>query len=213
MANASSKIENNNVPEIKEKQMPQKFNYMKNKVVVLTLDEYIPEKIRKTIRSIIELLGIKEYFFNKSILLKPNLLAPSKNAFTPPEIALELIKILKTDMLAKEVLVGDSTMTKKLTSITFKRSKFNEICEAEKVNTINFFESERVKVKLNNPAYDIEESIYLPREIKDVDIIINLPKLKTHNGYIYTGAIKNLFGLLGNKMNMHMTHKNKSNFQ
>ncbi len=213
MANVSSKIEKNNVPEIKEKHLPQKFNYMKNKVVVLPLDEYSPEKIQKTLRSIINMLGIKEYIANKSVLLKPNLLAPSKNAFTPPEIVLELIKLIKTDMLAKEVLVGDSTMTKKLTSITFKRSKFNDICEAEKVKTLNFFESERIKVNLNNPVYDVEEIIYLPREIKDIDIIINLPKLKTHNGYVYTGAIKNLFGLLGNKMNMHMTHKNKIEFQ
>ena len=213
MANVSSKIEKNNVHEIKEKDLPQKFNYMKNKVVVLTLDEYSPEKIQKTLRSIIDMLGIKDFFANKSVLLKPNLLAPSKNAFTPPEIVLELIKLMKTDMHAKEVLVGDSTMTKKLTSVTFKRSKFNDICEAEKVKTLNFFESERVKVNLNNPEYAIEKTIYLPREIKDVDILINVPKLKTHNGYIYTGAIKNLFGLLGNKMNMHRTHKNKIDFQ
>lgn len=213
MANISSKIEKNTLDEIKEKPLPQKFNYMKNKVVVLTLDEYLPEEINKVLRSIIEMLGIKDYFSNKSILLKPNLLAPSKNAFTPPEIALELIKILKADMNAKDVVVADSTMTKKLTNITFKRSKFKDICEAEEVEIINFFESERIKVKLNNPDYDIEENIYLPREIKDVDILINLPKLKTHSGYVYTGAIKNLFGLLGNKMNMHMIHKNKANFQ
>ena len=213
MANISSKIEQNKLQRIKEKNLPQKFNYMKNKVVILKLDDYIPEEINKALRSIIEMLGIKEYFANKSIMLKPNLLAPSKNAFTPPEIALELIKILKADMKAKEVVVADSTMTKKLTSLTFKRSKFNDICEAEEVATINFFKSERIKVKLNNPEYAIEENIYLPREIKDVDILINLPKLKTHNGYVYTGAIKNLFGLLGNKMNMHMTHKNKVDFQ
>ena len=213
MVNIGLKIEKTNVSEIKEKPLPQKFKYMKNKVVILTLDEYLPEKIQNSLRSIIEMLGIKDYLANKSILLKPNLLAPSKNAFTPPELVLELIKIIKTDMNAKEVLVGDSTMTKKLTSITFKRSKFNDICEAEKVKTINFFESERVKVNLNNPSYDIEETIYLPKEIKDVDIIINVPKLKTHNGYVYTGAIKNLFGLLGNKMKMHMVHKNKIEFQ
>ena len=116
-------------------------------------------------------------------------------------------------MNAKDIVVADSTMTKKLTNITFKISKFKDICEAEDVGIINFFESERIKVKLNNPDYDIEENIYLPREIKDVDILINLPKLKTHSGYVYTGAIKNLFGLLGNKMNMHMIHKNKANFQ
>ncbi|MFX1337908.1 MAG: DUF362 domain-containing protein [Promethearchaeota archaeon] len=213
MVNISSKIEQNKLQKNTEKNLPQKFNFMKNKVVVLKLDDYVPKKINEALRSIIEMLGIKEYFVNTSIMLKPNLLAPSKNAFTPPEIALELIKILKLDMKAKEVVVADSTMTKKLTSLTIKRSKFKEICEAEGVKIINFFESERIKVELNNPDYAIEEKIYLPREVKEVDLLINLPKLKTHNGYVYTGAIKNLFGLLGNKMNMHMTHKNKIDFQ
>ena len=97
--------------------------------------------------------------------------------------------------------------------MTFKRSNIGELCEAEGVNLINFFESERVKVKLDNPTYEIEESIYLPKEICDSDLILNLPKLKTHKGYVYTGAIKNFFGLLGNKMLMHMTHKNKIDFQ
>jgi len=44
----------------------------------------------------------------------------------------------------------------------------------------------------------------------DADIIINLPKLKTHTGFVYTGAIKNLFGLplygnyqyIGKKVNL-----------
>jgi len=97
--------------------------------------------------------------------------------------------------------------------MTFKRSKIKETCEAEGVRLINFFESERVKVKLHYPTYEIEENIYLPKEIIDTDIILNLPKLKTHSGYAYTGAIKNFFGLLSNKMHMHMLHKNKIEFQ
>ena len=125
----------------------------------------------------------------------------------------ELIKILKSETSANEITLGDSTMTKKLTSITFNRTKINHICKQLGTGVINFFESERIKVKLKNPNYDIEENIYLPKEISDSDIIINLPKLKTHNGYVLTGAIKNLFGLLGNKMKMHMVHKNKIEFQ
>ena len=48
---------------------------------------------------------------------------------------------------------------------------------------------------------------------------LDLPKVgrfdyvKTHKGFVYTGAIKNFFGLLGNKMHMHMTHAEKSDFQ
>jgi uncharacterized protein (DUF362 family)/NAD-dependent dihydropyrimidine dehydrogenase PreA subunit len=213
MVSINSKNENLQVNEINNKNIPQKFYYKREKVAIVKLDDYQSKNVHNALKKIINLLEINTYFKEKSILLKPNALAPSKNAFTPPEMIKELIKIIKDDANAKEIFVGDSTMTKTLTSITFKRSKIKKICEEEGVKLINFFESERIKVKLNHPDYDIEENIYLPKEIHDVDLVINIPKLKTHNGYVYTGAIKNLFGLLGNKMNMHMTHKNKIEFQ
>ena len=197
----------------KKEVLPQKFNYKKNRVAIVKLDDYNPKNIKNALIKVIELLGIADYFNNKSILLKPNFLAPTKNAFTPIELIGELIQILKNKTDAEKISVGDSTFTKKFTSITFKNSKIRETCEAEGVNLINFFESERMKIKLHNPTYEIEENIYLPKEIIDKDLILNLPKLKTHSGYVYTGAIKNFFGLLGNKMHMHMTHKNKTDFQ
>lgn len=213
MASINVKSKDIEASEITDKKIPQKFNYMKNSVAIVKLDDYNPENIRIALIKVIELLGIADYFNNKSILLKPNFLAPTKNAFTPIELIREFIQILKNKTDAEKISVGDSTLTKKFTSMTFKRSKIREMCEAESVNLINFFESERVKVKLHNPTYEIEESIYLPKEIIESNLIINLPKLKTHSGYVYTGAIKNLFGLLGNKMNMHRTYINKIDFQ
>ena len=36
--------------------------------------------------------------------------------------------------------------------------------------------------------------MYLARPVFDADLVINLPKLKTHMMAAYTGAVKNLFG-------------------
>ncbi|TFG00144.1 MAG: DUF362 domain-containing protein [Promethearchaeota archaeon] len=213
MSSNSSESEKVQFDEIKGKKLPQKFNYLKDKVAIVKVDDYQPENIKNALKSIFELLEIKDFFNKKSILLKPNALAPSKNAMTPPELITELIKFLKNETNTKEIVVGDSTFTKTITSLTFKRSKIKEKCEELGSKTINFFESERIKIKLDNPPHEIEEYIYLPKEIYDADLIINLPKLKTHEGYVYTGAIKNLFGLLANKMRMHMTHKDKTDFQ
>lgn len=198
---------------LKMEVLPQKFNYKKHRVAIVKLDNYNPESIRNALVKVIELLELENYFNNKSILLKPNFLAPTKNAFTPIELIRELIHILKNKTDTEKISVGDSTFTRKFTSITFKSSKIRKTCEAEGVNLINFFESERVRIKLNNTTYEIEEKVYLPNEIIDTDLILNLPKLKTHSGYVYTGAIKNLFGLLSNKMHMHMIHQNKIEFQ
>lgn len=193
--------------------LPKKFEYLKNRVAIVKLDDYKPENVSIALKSVIDLIGIKDYFNNKSIFLKPNALAPSKDTFTPLEITSELVKILKKEAGVKKILVGDSTMTKGFTSFTFKKTKYIEMCEDLGVNLVNLFENDRIKVKISNPAYDIEECMYLPKDICDSDLVINLPKLKTHKGYVYTGAIKNFFGLLTNKMKMHTTHKNKNDFQ
>ncbi len=212
MVSDSKKIEQPPAPAVKSAELPKKFNYLKNKVALVRLDDYESEHVKNALIKMFELLGLNNYFKNKSILVKPNVLAPFKLTYTPPEVIVELLKLLK-QQTEKQIVVGDSTMTKALTSMTFKRSKIEEMSIVEGAKIANFFESERVKVELIAPKGEAEKILYLPKEVVEADVIVNLPKLKTHNGYIYTGAIKNLFGVLGNKMHMHMAHKNKAMFQ
>jgi uncharacterized protein (DUF362 family) len=186
---------------------------MRDKVAIIKLEDYDNININNALSSIVQLLDLKTLFHHKSVLLKPNLLAPTKYAYTPPELVSELTKILKEQVNTKEIIVGDSTMTRTFTNLTFQLAKYKDICHINNIKLLNFFEDERLKITLTKPEADIEKNMYLPKSAIVADFIINLPKLKTHNGYVYTGAIKNLFGLLGNKMNMHKTHKNKTDFQ
>jgi len=207
---------NKNISGTKEAdahQIPKRFNYMKNTVALVKLDDYNRENIREALHQIIDLMALKDFLKDKSILLKPNLLAPTKNAFTPTEFVSEVSNVLKKELGVKRIIVGDSSLTKKITAITIKRCDIESFCKEDEDEVVNFFKSERQKIPIQTPNFEAEEHIYLPREIIEADIILNLPKLKTHNGFVYTGAIKNLFGLLGNKMHMHMTHKVKREFQ
>jgi len=193
--------------------LTHKFNYKKRQVALVKLDDYEPENVKKALTSLIELLDIQDYFKGKSIFLKPNVLSGGKNVHTPPEILISLIQLLKTKGNIKELHVGDSTLTSSITERSLKSSSIKEMCQLEDVDVINFFKSDREKIKLANPPHDAEYEIYLPKEVCDADMIINLPKLKTHTGFVYTGAVKNLFGMLGNKQKMHLTHSNKQSFQ
>ncbi|MGV9198020.1 MAG: DUF362 domain-containing protein [Promethearchaeia archaeon] len=209
---ASESIKKAAVNEASKGNLPQKFQYKKKSVVIAECNEYTREALINALKTIINLLDIKKYFQDKEILLKPNYLAPSDYAYTEPTVIMAIQEILKKKG-ATRVMVGDSTMTKGLTSLTLKRTCISEKCAEEQIELKNFFESNRKKVTLKNPQPGVEKDIFLPEEAVDADLVINLPKLKTHNGYVYTGAIKNLFGLLGNKMKMHMKYKNKQNFQ
>lgn len=200
-------------PDHSNQVLPEKFSYKKQQVAIVKLDNYEPENVKIALNLLIDLLDLQDYFKGKSLLLKPNVLSGGKNVHTPPEIVKVLIQILKTKGGAKEIMVGDSTLTSTITERSLKSSGIKKICDSEGIHVFNFFKSDREKVQLVNPLPDAEEEIYLPKEVCDADIIISLPKLKTHTGFIYTGAIKNLFGVLSNKQKMHLDHKDKLKFQ
>jgi ferredoxin len=48
--------------------------------------------------------------------------------------------------------------------------------------------------EVNNPRGKYLKKLNIIKPLADADLIINLPKLKTHGQMVYTGAVKNMFG-------------------
>ncbi|MBI4007956.1 MAG: DUF362 domain-containing protein, partial [Planctomycetes bacterium] len=63
---------------------------------------------------------------------------------------------------------------------------------------------DRIKVVNNNAR--ILKSFDVAKTVKDVDMVVSIPKLKTHGLTLYTGAIKNMFGSIpaSGKKNVHL---------
>ncbi|HEY9765390.1 MAG TPA: DUF362 domain-containing protein, partial [Chroococcales cyanobacterium] len=70
---------------------------------------------------------------------------------------------------------------------------FKAIAEELGIETVNF-EKAGVKEVLNDSPGAIVKSFFISQAVLDADVIISLPKLKTHNFTRYTGALKNMFG-------------------
>lgn len=182
-------------------------------VAIVRVENYNPENVKSGLERIIELLSPS--FFNeslnkKSVLLKPNVLAPDKMAFTNEVVVEQLAEILKMKGV-RDIFIGDSTMTKEITKIAHNKSGLADIALKFEHKMINFLEDEFFTISHN--SFEVCKVIRIPKTIYDVDIIINLPKMKTHAGYVYTGAIKNFFGLVEDKISMHRIYKKKSLFQ
>jgi uncharacterized protein (DUF362 family)/Pyruvate/2-oxoacid:ferredoxin oxidoreductase delta subunit len=60
----------------------------------------------------------------------------------------------------------------------------------------------------------IVKSVFVTKVVNQIDIIVTLPKLKTHKFMAYTGAMKNMFGLLvgNNKSQTHYRFPDKKDF-
>jgi uncharacterized protein (DUF362 family)/Pyruvate/2-oxoacid:ferredoxin oxidoreductase delta subunit len=147
----------------------------------------------------------------KTILLKPNILsdAPPERAITTrPEIIAAIIRYLYSHG-AKQVLVGDSPGLH-TSGFSPKSSGIAQVCSDEGAVWTDFSKNPRM--------YKIPGTLGLklplPAIMEEVDIIISVAKMKTHQLMYATGSVKNLFGMVPGlyKSSCHMRYPSRESF-
>jgi uncharacterized protein (DUF362 family)/Pyruvate/2-oxoacid:ferredoxin oxidoreductase delta subunit len=171
-----------------------------SKVILKECNSYDVQGIIKKLNEGIEQLGGWDKYIESGmkILLKVNLIGPKDSesaAITHSEFVRAVTRVLKGK--GCEVWIGDSSGGAIAgiapTGRSMKISGLEAIAEEEGA-VIKNFDSEGVK--LVKPESGIVEKLYLAKPLFDADVVINLPKLKTHSAAIYTGAVKNVFGCI-----------------
>ncbi len=137
----------------------------------------------------------------KTVLLKPNILSdakPEDGITTNPVIVEAMIQILKSRN-ASRIIVGDSPG---LHSPQFhgKNSGIYDKAISLGAEWADFSSSPRLH------EIDRHTKLLMASVLDDVDVVISLPKFKTHQLMYATGAVKNMFGLLPglNKSQCHV---------
>ena len=128
----------------------------------------------------------------QKVLLKVNLVAPSSPALavtTHPEVLRAVIRLVKE--AGGIVFVGDGPGVGD-TETAARVSGLTEVIDAEGASLLAFNEV-AIYENLNNT---IIKKLALTAHLKDMDVLISLPKLKTHCQMAFTGALKNQFGLI-----------------
>ncbi len=152
-----------------------------------------------------------------NILLKPNLLAkhPAKHAVTThPAVLGAVIRACKArGALAQNITVADSAgglYNPLLMKQLYQGCELTAVCEAEGVATYTACKSVVVPV----PHGKVVQEFELLVPIVEADLIINLPKLKTHVMTGLTAATKNLFGAIPGlkKAEWHTRFSDKERF-
>ncbi|MFZ0033999.1 MAG: DUF362 domain-containing protein [Sedimentisphaerales bacterium] len=155
--------------------------------------DYSQAKIAQAIATQFELLGGLEKFVTRgdTVLLKPNFIAPRSRhcaTQTDPAVLLEVARLLK-DFGARP-FIGDSPAW----SNVFTCVKALKLEEALKKLSVP------VK-QLNKPRKcRIDDTVVgISSVALDADVIINMPKFKTHQQLVTTFAVKNMFGCCSGK--------------
>ncbi|WP_020675450.1 DUF362 domain-containing protein [Geopsychrobacter electrodiphilus] len=162
-------------------------------VSLQSLADYAPDQTLAAVEQLLEPLGGMSRFVSpgQKVLLKPNLLAgkPAQKAVTThPEI------VRAVAILARKaggiVSVGDSPGIGSAASVARKCG----IMAIVKELGLHFspFETS-VKIHPQGRAF---QKLEVAGELLEADVVINLPKLKTHQMMGLTCAVKNMFGAM-----------------
>ncbi|TCO75192.1 uncharacterized protein (DUF362 family) [Marinisporobacter balticus] len=192
---------------------------MKLKKEVVSLIEcrtYDYDVVKVSMEKSFENLGGISKFIDKGdkVLLKLNLLMkkkPEDATTTHPIFAKALAEILIN--YGAEVVIGDSP------GGPFNMSLLRGVYKACGIEAI----AEEVGAKLNDNTNTIEiknqEGLILKKIkaieiLKQVDKVISVSKLKTHGMMMFTGAVKNMFGVVGGleKAEYHVRMPNNDDF-
>ena len=157
-------------------------------------DHSLPQRIRDALME----LGIgRDEVRGKSILLKPNLVEPSREAphiNTHPLFVRSVAEVF-LGLDAEKIIVGEGQGHIRDSWFVLEQSGLEETLDDAKLSFIDLNHDE-VFSTVNSGRWMKERRLYLPRTIREVDWVVSLPKMKTHHWAGATLSMKNLFGVM-----------------
>ena len=144
------------------------------------------------------------------VMIKPNMLQgkpPDETITTHPAVVEAVVNIVKD--AGAIPMIGDSPGGPARGMESFwDITGFSDVSKRTGANLVNFEKTGSNKMTRNNIDYRIS------KKVLDSDVIINLPKIKTHGLTIFTCAVKNMYGVVPGliKTEYHKKAPNPSKF-
>ncbi|MFQ9801753.1 MAG: DUF362 domain-containing protein [Clostridia bacterium] len=165
-------------------------------------DQYEEGRVMESLRQAIAALGGWEAYLTPqdTVLLKLNLVMnkrPEAAATTHPVFVKALIRLLQE--YGCRVVIGDSPGG--LFNVTalgriYRGTGIESIAE----ETGAILNHNTGSMDVQNPDGQVMKSLTMTAMLRDVDKVISVSKLKTHGMMTFTGAVKNMFGVIPGTM-------------
>ena len=187
------------------------------KVAIVICNSYEPLEIERAMDELVGLLGGLDKIITPgdSVLLKANMLnasSPERAVTTHPEVLRSVIRRVKK--AGGIVTVGDSPGGRNVGEApkkVFKTTGIDKVCSSESVPLV-LLDDDTVKKK--SPNARLYRFFTVGRAAVEADVVITIPRLKTHGFQMFTGAVKNLFGVIPGlkKAEFHVKVPNREDF-
>jgi len=187
-----------------------------DKVSIVRCNDYESAHVYESVARSIELLGGMSRFVKPGmkVLLKCNLLMrkrPEEAATTHPEVAAAVARLVKE--AGAIPIIADSPgglFTERTLKGVYRVCGMEQVAERDGIE-LNFNVEETV---VSHPEGRTVKSLTVIKALEEADAVINIAKLKTHGMALYTGAVKNLFGVIPGttKAEYHLRMKKLEDF-
>jgi uncharacterized protein (DUF362 family)/NAD-dependent dihydropyrimidine dehydrogenase PreA subunit len=172
---------------------------MSSTVALVRSTEYASERIEAAVRHAVELLGGISRFVQpgQRVLVKPNLLQagdPAKAIITHPTVVRAVVKLAQE--AGGQVFIADNPFLPPINErgwhSLYERTGYAAIAAETRVRLNDSI----VPQQHPHPGGSLIKLVDISSFLFDADVVISVPKLKTHSLMRYTGAVKNLFGVV-----------------
>lgn len=181
-------------------------------VSIIKAESYDYDKVYKAVKKCLELISGLDKIIKQGdkVFVKINHLLASpteKGIVTHPVFLQAVLDLLK--MTGADITVGDDIESS--SGDGFLVSGIRQVCEKMGVRLTNLREGGFIETKCNGLLLD---KIYLSRIALEADLIVNLPRLKTHSLTVFTGGVKNMYGTIptGHRTKFHRDFMNVEDF-
>ncbi len=174
-----------------------KNNQSQSVVSIKKIQSYNQKAVSDTVKKAVDYLGGISRFVKRgdTVLLKPNLLTakvPEAAATTHPSVVQAVGELVKD--CGGKIIIGDSPAVGSWSNVTKKTGMFG-VADRLGARLIHFYKP--VQIKKNEKH--LFKLLKISKDVQEADVIINLPKLKTHTQMYLTLGVKNMFGCVVGK--------------
>jgi uncharacterized protein (DUF362 family) len=176
------------VPRYDRDRRPQR-----SRVAILPVGEY-SEKLEGLLWEGLKLFHLQ--VAGKSILLKPNLMdyIPGAEINTHPLLVIAAVECFRR-LGAKRVIVAEGPGHQRDTQLVLRATGLERLLREHRIPFVDLNRDEVAKIPLR-ADYSRLKHLWVPHTVLEADLIVSMPKVKTHHWSGVTLGMKNMFGVV-----------------
>ena len=130
------------------------------------------------------------------VVIKPNLVdfIGDVPCFTHPRVVQAMIRLAR-ELGAREIVVAEGMTFRRDGQAVLDATGYAEMLAREQVAFVDLNYDDLVKLPLRG-GYTRLKTLFVAKTVRDANILISLPKMKTHHWTQISASVKNLFGIV-----------------